>query len=222
MNEYLSKNAKNAIADFMGKIEVMDPRDESQSTTWLVGRHPAPRAPRHRRGYRAHRTHRLALIPLSSRSGALKAATRCAPTSPSAASRPTSPTCCRTTTTSRGPTPGPSSPSCGRSSRRYDTDSPARAPQTSLGVHSTGARRRRSRSSRSARIQRALLTSPRAGQVGSLHKAGVVHRDVKPANIIIAEKARRLKIIDLGTTPWGCCGLRPVELRSRPRLVGAR
>jgi serine/threonine protein kinase len=38
----------------------------------------------------------------------------------------------------------------------------------------------------------------------SLHAAGLVHRDVKPANIIFSEAARKFKLIDLGA----CADLR--------------
>lgn len=38
----------------------------------------------------------------------------------------------------------------------------------------------------------------------ALHSAGLVHRDVKPMNIIFAEDARRFKLIDLGA----CADLR--------------
>lgn len=38
----------------------------------------------------------------------------------------------------------------------------------------------------------------------SLHSAGLVHRDVKPLNIIYAERQRRFKLIDLGA----CADLR--------------
>lgn len=34
--------------------------------------------------------------------------------------------------------------------------------------------------------------------LASLHSAGLVHRDLKPLNIILSEKDRRLKLIDLG------------------------
>ena len=37
-----------------------------------------------------------------------------------------------------------------------------------------------------------------------LHDAGLVHRDVKPLNIIFAEEERRFKLIDLGA----CADLR--------------
>lgn len=37
-----------------------------------------------------------------------------------------------------------------------------------------------------------------------LHRAGLVHRDVKPANIIFSESARKFKLIDLGA----CADLR--------------
>jgi serine/threonine protein kinase len=38
----------------------------------------------------------------------------------------------------------------------------------------------------------------------ALHSAGLVHRDVKPLNIIYAERQRRFKLIDLGA----CADLR--------------
>ena len=38
----------------------------------------------------------------------------------------------------------------------------------------------------------------------SLHAAGLVHRDVKPANIIFSEVSRKFKLIDLGA----CADLR--------------
>lgn len=40
--------------------------------------------------------------------------------------------------------------------------------------------------------------------VQALHSAGLVHRDVKPLNIIFAEQQRRFKLIDLGA----CADLR--------------
>ncbi len=33
-----------------------------------------------------------------------------------------------------------------------------------------------------------------------MHSAGLVHRDVKPANIIFAENEKRFKLIDLGAS----------------------
>ncbi len=44
----------------------------------------------------------------------------------------------------------------------------------------------------------------RPGGVQALHKAGLVHRDVKPANIVLSEAERRFKLIDLGA----CADLR--------------
>ena len=38
----------------------------------------------------------------------------------------------------------------------------------------------------------------------AMHTAGLVHRDVKPANIIFAEQEKRFKLIDLGA----CADLR--------------
>ena len=38
----------------------------------------------------------------------------------------------------------------------------------------------------------------------ALHSAGLVHRDVKPANIIFSESQRRFRLIDLGA----CADLR--------------
>ncbi len=38
----------------------------------------------------------------------------------------------------------------------------------------------------------------------AMHSAGLVHRDVKPANIIFAENEKRFKLIDLGA----CADLR--------------
>jgi serine/threonine protein kinase len=32
----------------------------------------------------------------------------------------------------------------------------------------------------------------------SLHRTGIVHRDIKPQNMIFSEEGRRLKFIDLG------------------------
>ena len=40
--------------------------------------------------------------------------------------------------------------------------------------------------------------------IQALHKAGLVHRDVKPANIVLSEAQRRFKLIDLGA----CADLR--------------
>ena len=40
--------------------------------------------------------------------------------------------------------------------------------------------------------------------VQAMHAAGLVHRDVKPANIIFAEQEKRFKLIDLGA----CADLR--------------
>ena len=40
--------------------------------------------------------------------------------------------------------------------------------------------------------------------VQALHSAGLVHRDVKPMNIIFAERQKRFKLIDLGA----CADLR--------------
>jgi len=36
------------------------------------------------------------------------------------------------------------------------------------------------------------------GCAQALHNAGVVHRDVKPLNLILSEEERRFKLIDLG------------------------
>ena len=47
-----------------------------------------------------------------------------------------------------------------------------------------------------------MLTS--LNPVQSLHSAGLVHRDVKPLNIIFSEEQRRFKLIDLGA----CADLR--------------
>ncbi len=48
-------------------------------------------------------------------------------------------------------------------------------------------------------FKRHLRACPQA-----LHAAGLVHRDVKPANIIFSESARKFKLIDLGA----CADLR--------------
>ena len=42
------------------------------------------------------------------------------------------------------------------------------------------------------------LLMQRAVWVQALHNAGVVHRDVKPLNLILSESERRFKLIDLG------------------------
>ena len=41
-----------------------------------------------------------------------------------------------------------------------------------------------------------LMAGPAGAQ--ALHAAGVVHRDVKPLNLVLAEAERRFKLIDLG------------------------
>ena len=47
------------------------------------------------------------------------------------------------------------------------------------------------------------LSTP-ALMMQGLHAAGLVHRDVKPLNIVFAEEQRRFKLIDLGA----CADLR--------------
>jgi serine/threonine protein kinase len=49
-----------------------------------------------------------------------------------------------------------------------------------------------------------VLTTSFALLLQSLHAAGLVHRDVKPANIIFSEASRKFKLIDLGA----CADLR--------------
>lgn len=52
---------------------------------------------------------------------------------------------------------------------------------------------------------RGVCSTPSCGcPVQALHSAGLVHRDVKPLNIIFAEQQRRFKLIDLGA----CADLR--------------
>jgi Ser/Thr protein kinase RdoA (MazF antagonist) len=40
--------------------------------------------------------------------------------------------------------------------------------------------------------------------LAALHNAGLVHRDVKPLNIIFSERDKRLKLIDLGACAGVC------------------
>ena len=42
-------------------------------------------------------------------------------------------------------------------------------------------------------IARQLLSA-----LDALHAVGIVHRDVKPQNVIVSQQARRVKLIDLG------------------------
>lgn len=39
--------------------------------------------------------------------------------------------------------------------------------------------------------------------LAALHSEGLVHRDVKPSNILFSERDRRLKLIDLGACAGG-------------------
>ena len=48
------------------------------------------------------------------------------------------------------------------------------------------------------RYAAALTPSLAAARPQALHNAGVVHRDVKPLNLVLAEAERRFKLIDLG------------------------
>lgn len=48
------------------------------------------------------------------------------------------------------------------------------------------------------------IHSPLVTRIQALHKAGLVHRDVKPPNIVFSEAQRRFKLIDLGA----CADLR--------------
>ncbi len=43
-----------------------------------------------------------------------------------------------------------------------------------------------------------LPLTPLHACVQSLHNAGLVHRDVKPLNLVLSEGERRFKLIDLG------------------------
>ena len=42
------------------------------------------------------------------------------------------------------------------------------------------------------------LMAQAADALGVAHAAGVVHRDVKPANLVLFDEAKRLKILDFG------------------------